>query len=92
MTRTGYPWQMFNKPSDRNYINRWALEGLMRSVDRALTRRHDLENAEPDHGDEDLKKLMVEERDRKERFEREVQSDDIRLRKYNDEWIKNNIR
>jgi hypothetical protein len=41
--------------------------------------------------DEDLKKLMVEERERRERLQQQEQADDIRLRRYNDEWIKNNI-
>jgi hypothetical protein len=81
---------MSDTPFDDD-INGLALEGILRALDRAINRKHDLENAEPCTGDEDLKRLMAEERERKERFEQPVQADDIRLRKYNEEWIKNKI-
>jgi len=91
MTRTSYPWHMGDKPSDQNYINGRALEGLINAVDRAINRKHDFGIAELPNGEDGLKKLMVEERERKERLAKQEEADSIRLREYNDEWIKNNI-
>lgn len=94
--------------SDPNYINAKALEGFMRTFDYALNGQYNLgtQNVDADA----LKKLMVEERERRERLEQQKQTlqasfwltfpplkailpfrDNIRLRRYNREWIKNNI-
>lgn len=109
MTRTGYAFGMSDVPSDPEYINPKALEGVARSIDYALNGQYILQahNVDPDA----LNKLIVEDRARREILEQQAQThqasfwytfpllkairrfrDNIRLRRYNHEWIKNNVR
>ncbi len=106
MSRTGYSWLVSATPSDDDYINTKALEGFARAFDRVLRGKYDLsggamtsvqtpptaktrtpmpmgeyrEDAHLSfwHSFSFLKSLI--------RFR-----DNIRLRRYNREWIKNNI-
>jgi hypothetical protein len=98
---------MSTTPSDPNYINTKALEGLMRAFDRAISGKYSPQSAEPFNVEPQVK--MVEACDSTEVIVQRHKHtpspwerfsplkniirfrDSIRLRRYNREWIKNNI-
>lgn len=107
MTRTGYACGMANTPpSDPDIVNTNALEGFMRAFDHAITGKYDLSGGAmvPLQPQSVMKPrpitTMGEYREKAHvsiwhtlpllktiiRFR-----DNIRLRRYNREWIKNNI-
>lgn len=103
MTRTGYAWGMSNTPSDPDYINTKALEGFVRAFDRVMTAKLGLDAPEMPRPEEFLR--AARERLKQQEHARRLSiwhtfpplraiirfRDNIRLRRYNREWIKNNI-
>jgi hypothetical protein len=68
---------MSNTPSDPDYINTKALEGFMRAFDHAVEGQYNLGTPNigtPNMDRDALRKLMVEERERREILEQQAQA------------------
>lgn len=106
MTKTGYAWDMSTTPSDPDYINTKAFERFMRAFDSAITGKYGLDVPEQP-STKTLMVELRERVETLEQQRQARQSsfwytfpplrniihlrDNIRLRRYNREWIKNNI-
>src|SRR5437764_7214249 len=98
---------MSTTPSDPDFINTKALEGFMHAFDCAINGKYGLGNSDPDGGDPSTASLVKYQCERLRRQEKGHRvsfwhtfppikairriRDNIRLRRYNAEWIKNNI-
>jgi hypothetical protein len=105
MTRIGYASDMSNTPSDPNIVNPVALEGFARAFDCVLRGKYDLSGGAMTpvplaQTVRNPRPTMVDHRQGPQPsfwhtfpFLRTIICfrDNIRLRRYNREWIKNNI-
>lgn len=107
MKRRDYAWGMSATPSDPHYINTKALEGFMRAFDKALTGKYDLSGGVMTPVPPQQQQTVSNPRPTATRYREGPPvsfwhsfsfvkaiirfRDNMRLRKYNREWIKNNI-
>jgi hypothetical protein len=104
MTKIGYASDMSNTPSDHDIVNTKALEGFMRAFDRVLAGKYDLSGGAmtpvpPPQTVRNPRPTVEHRQGPQPSFWHTFPllrtiicfRDNIRLRRYNREWIKNNI-